>query len=97
MTLRAIPLAALALAGCATPKPAFGPTGDAAGPCELARLPALAGRPGSAVLAADAMALSGAKAIRWVRPGEAVTMDYREDRLNIRLGHDGRVKGFSCG
>jgi hypothetical protein len=26
-----------------------------------------------------------------------VTMDYRADRLNVRLDANGRVEGFSCG
>lgn len=35
--------------------------------------------------------------IRTIRPGSAVTMDFRPDRLNIELGEDGRIKLFRCG
>lgn len=35
--------------------------------------------------------------IRTIRPGDAVTMDYRPDRLNNELGEDGRIKRLRCG
>jgi hypothetical protein len=35
--------------------------------------------------------------IRTIRPGDAVTMDFRPDRLNIEIGEDGRIKLFRCG
>ena len=39
---------------------------------------------------------SGAKTIRWITPGMAVTMDFRSDRLNANIDADGRFTGFSC-
>ena len=81
-----------------TPKSApLHAVGDAAAPCQVATLKAFTGRPGSAVLAADALAQSGARTIRWLKPGDLVTMEYREDRLNIRLDGRGIVKEFTCG
>jgi len=35
--------------------------------------------------------------IRTIKPGDAVTMDYRSDRLNIEIGEDGRIKQLRCG
>lgn len=35
--------------------------------------------------------------IRTIRHGEAVTMDYRPDRLNVELGEDGRIARVRCG
>lgn len=35
--------------------------------------------------------------IRTIKPGDAVTMDHRPDRLNIELGEDGRIKVVRCG
>jgi hypothetical protein len=35
--------------------------------------------------------------IRFIRPDDAVTMDYRSDRLNVEVGADGRIKLFRCG
>ena len=38
----------------------------------------------------------GDKAIRVINPGDAVTMDFRPDRLNVEAGADGRIKQFRC-
>lgn len=35
--------------------------------------------------------------IRWIRPGEVVTQDYRDDRLNIIVDTDGRILTMRCG
>jgi hypothetical protein len=35
--------------------------------------------------------------IRWVQPGMAVTMDYREDRLTVRLDSGNRIVAANCG
>ena len=67
------------------------------GACRLDLLKVLEGRPGSAVLAAQALDLSGARVVRWMRPGDAVTMDFRADRLNIKLTRANIVKTFACG
>ena len=42
-------------------------------------------------------AAAGHSRIRTIRPGDAVTMDFRQDRLNIEIGADGRIKLFRCG
>lgn len=38
----------------------------------------------------------GDKQIRVINPGDAVTMDFRPDRLNAETGEDGRIKQFRC-
>jgi hypothetical protein len=35
--------------------------------------------------------------IRYIEPGDVVTMDLRPDRLNVETGVDGRIKTFRCG
>ncbi|MBA4354930.1 MAG: hypothetical protein C0409_09575 [Novosphingobium sp.] len=35
--------------------------------------------------------------IRWIKPGSAVTQDYRPDRLNVILDDAGRVMTMRCG
>ena len=35
--------------------------------------------------------------IRYIAPGDVVTMDFRPDRLNVETGDDGRIKLFRCG
>lgn len=45
----------------------------------------------------EIQARANARVARVLRPDDAATMDYREDRLNILLDDDGRVNGFRCG
>ncbi|MFY0991756.1 I78 family peptidase inhibitor [Halomonas sp. C05BenzN] len=40
---------------------------------------------------------SGAGAFRVLRPGEAHTLEYRADRLNVRLDEDGVITAIGCG
>jgi hypothetical protein len=35
--------------------------------------------------------------IRYIAPGDVVTMDFRPDRLKVETGDDGRIKLFRCG
>ena len=65
--------------------------------CRLDLLKVLEGRPGSAVLAAQALQLSGARTVRWMHPGDMVTMDLQPGRLNIKLTRSNVVKSFACG
>lgn len=41
--------------------------------------------------------LSGAKTVRVLWPGTMMTMDYRVDRLNMRVDHRRRITDVSCG
>jgi hypothetical protein len=42
-------------------------------------------------------ALQGAKRVRVIRPGQAVTMDYLPQRLNIETDDNGIVRRLRCG
>lgn len=44
-----------------------------------------------------AVSASGAKAVRVIEPDMMVTMDYRGDRLNIRVDDTGKIIGIACG
>lgn len=66
-------------------------------PCSTEQAQGLIGQPGTAELATDALRRTGAKTVRWIRPGMAVTMDFRSDRLNIELDDANRVTRLSCG
>ena len=35
--------------------------------------------------------------LRWAPPGFALTMDFRIDRVTVRLGPDNKVIGIDCG
>ena len=86
--------AAVLTAGCATAAP---PERGAGGKCDAAKARKLIGRTRSAELGAEAKRLSGATALRWIAPGTMVTMDYREDRLNLRTDAAGKVVKVDCG
>ena len=87
------------IAACATVSSGENPPQEvgANGACTTEGLQELAGQPATSELGAEAMRRSGARALRWIRPGDAVTMDYRQDRLNVRLDAENRVEGFDCG
>ena len=65
--------------------------------CNAARVQDLVGRPAGTELGADALRRSGARTLRWLRPGDVVTMEYRADRLNIHLDAQNRVSRLVCG
>jgi hypothetical protein len=65
--------------------------------CNATPLADLVGRPASQELGAEALRRSGSGTLRWIRPGDVVTMDYSESRLNIHLDGQGRVERFNCG
>ncbi|HST35160.1 MAG TPA: I78 family peptidase inhibitor, partial [Allosphingosinicella sp.] len=55
------------------------------------------GRARSDSLVAEVARRSGARRVRWIRPGDAVTMDYSAERLNVHLDEQGRILRFACG
>ena len=67
------------------------------GQCDAAKAQRLVGRPASAELAAEARRLSGAGVVRWLRPGQVITMEYRADRLNIEIDAANNVVSIRCG
>ena len=74
--------------------PVHGSTGRV---CNAEPAQALVGREGTAELGVEAMRLSGAGKLRWIPKDARVTMDYREDRLNIELDGNNRVTRIRCG
>ncbi len=70
---------------------------ESLGACKADELRDLVGRPATTELGAEAMRRSRATRLRWIRPGDIVTMDYSESRLNIHLDAGNRVERFICG
>lgn len=35
--------------------------------------------------------------VRWIAPGQAITLDYNDRRLNVILDEDGRIAVMRCG
>jgi hypothetical protein len=90
-------IAAAAVAACATVPPDEEKVPEhGAGVCDASRVQDLIGRQRSDALGAEALRRSGARALRWLAPDTAYTMDLRRDRLNIDVTKGGRVTGLRC-
>lgn len=90
---------ALSLAACngQTPPPAENPPIGAIEPtCNAEQFVSYVGTPANDATIAAIQAKRGNKAIRVIKPGMAVTMDYRADRLNVDVDDTGTIKRFYC-
>lgn len=96
--------AALAVSACATREQRY-ETGvrepislrDDGDECGASLVQSFAGLRANATLREEIASRSGARTIRWIEPGMAVTMDYRPDRLNAELDPDGVILTLRCG
>ena len=64
----------------------------AAGPAEV-----LVGERYRRKVPTRAKRLSGARTVRVVYPGQMTTMEFREDRLNLRVDHRRVITSVRCG
>ena len=55
------------------------------------------GQAASDEVVAQAKAATGANSVRVLKPGEAATMDFRDDRLNLYLDAHGVIESVHCG
>ena len=88
------------LAGCATntassPYPLH--SGQERFVCRPTGLPQFVGQPASQEVGLNMLRASGAKTMRWVAPGQMVTMDFREDRLTVHTNESNRIASANCG
>lgn len=91
---------AIALAGC-TSTPAAPPMSDpmppAAAQCHADAAHALVGQPATAENVELARQRSGAQIARVLKPGQVVTMEFREGRLNVHVDAANVITRFACG
>ncbi|HZW17406.1 MAG TPA: I78 family peptidase inhibitor [Luteimonas sp.] len=72
--------------------------GDMAAQCSADAAQSFVGQQASDDIVAQAQAAAGAKgAVRVIKPGQPVTMDYRADRLNVEVDEQGAIVRISCG
>jgi Peptidase inhibitor I78 family len=96
-----VALAPLLVAGCSTmaaeePQPPL--HGATSGyKCRNEGLDAFVGRESTSEVGAELLSKSGARTLRWVRPGMMITMEYSEERVTVHLGPDGRIARVTCG
>lgn len=69
----------------------------AADECGASKLGSYKGQAPAADTMAKIKQTIGHDRIRTINPGDAVTMDFRPDRLNVEVGEDGRIKRLRCG
>jgi hypothetical protein len=81
------------LAACAT----GGMPGITAQKCEAAGAERFVGQAGTSESGAAIMQATRSAVLRWAPPGTMLTMDYREDRVTVHLGADGKVTEIKCG
>lgn len=91
-------LLAASLSACAngTPPKHSPPVAEAAPGCGADQFAAYVGKPASDTAIAAIQAARGDKPIRVIRPGMAVTMDYRAERLNVDVDDSGTIRRFYC-
>ena len=65
--------------------------------CNPDVLPAYVGRIGTPELLDEVKTRSGAAHMRVGKPGMAMTMDFRQDRVTVFLDADNRIEALNCG
>ena len=93
---------ALPLAACAgysepvesTPDDALAQEG---GQCDAAPAQYHVGHDATEQMGAAILKESGARTLRWGAPNSAWTMDYRQDRVNVRYDQASKIIEITCG
>jgi hypothetical protein len=96
-TLLLIAAATCALAGCATAAPPDGGPYPPKRMCNAEAARAAIGREATPDVVERARIDAGADMARVLRPGQVVTMEYREGRLNIDVNERNAIIGLRCG
>jgi hypothetical protein len=97
-TARLAAAALLALAGCAAEDPPLrpAPSPPADTDCGAGQLGAYIGHEATETVIAAIRQWRGDNPVRVLKPGSAMTMDYRPGRLNLFLDDRGRIEKFTC-
>ena len=93
---KAILMGTLLAAACTTAPPEAGapPPGRQ---CNAAPRQGLVGQPASASLGEEVLRRTGARVLRWLQPGQVITLEYSYRRVNVKLDAQNRVEGITCG
>lgn len=89
---------ALSLAACQTTKKAEEPAPiDNADSCGASKVTSFVGQELTAATRLAIQDRAGTDNIRWIAPNSAVTMDYRQDRLNVNYNSQNIIEKINCG
>jgi hypothetical protein len=89
--------ACLALAGCAGSYASPEPGRPTPGICDAGAVQSYVGQQASGDAGTAILTGSKARALRWGPPNSAWTMDYREDRVNVRYDAGMAITAITCG
>ena len=78
-----------------TPSAPSAAAGD--GQCSNQGLDRFIGQLGTGAKAAEMLRVSGARTIRWVHPGQVVTMEFNPQRLTVHLAAGFVIQRAACG
>ncbi|QFT78832.1 I78 family peptidase inhibitor [Erythrobacter sp. THAF29] len=98
-------IAAFALLGCTSEYGASEPVDSTPEPiekpvthrCDPAPVQHHVGHDATQAIGEAILNESGAKTLRWGPPDSVWTMDYREDRVNVRYDRDMKITAVTCG
>ena len=105
-TVSPVPGSTTAPAGTASPAPGDAPMPGNSTPipadappsaCGADKAAKFVGKNATPDVRAQVIEAVGHNRIRWIKPGDAVTMDFSEGRLNVDLDGAGRITGVRCG
>lgn len=65
--------------------------------CDAGKAQSYIGKSATSDIAEAARKSAGAELVRWLRPGMAVTMEYRMGRLNITIDEKNVITSINCG
>ena len=96
--LAILPLAAFSHAGSSTAHDSTPPpAAEGMHECRPDALDAFTGKTADEATIKKLVADSGARNARVVKPGMAVTMDFRQDRVTVQVDAQNRIERASCG
>ena len=90
-------LTAPALLTACVPAPQTPPVAPESGECNAAPAQNLVGLKGTGGVGAQIVQVTGSRNLRWIGPNQAVTMDYRTDRVNVYHTSDFTITQITCG
>ena len=100
MDIRLLALAAvLPLAACTQERPPVDsiPPPPAEMTCSADAAASFVGQTASVDVGAAIIKATGARTLRWGPPRSAMTMDYRQDRVNVMYDDASRITQVTCG
>lgn len=97
MRITAIMLAPALLGACAASAPGEVPERPTGGTCNANAASRFVGQTATSDTGQAILVATGARSLRWGPPGGAMTMDFREDRVNVFYDASTRIERITCG